>query len=78
MPDPSSDPSLGSSSTPTGSPFGGDEPSSWDVEDETSMPEGLSGSLATEMARSWVQRHQKATMLGAFGVGVFIGVLLRD
>jgi hypothetical protein len=42
------------------------------------MPGGLSSSLATDMARSWVRQHQKATMIGAFGVGVFVGVMLRD
>lgn len=42
------------------------------------MPGGLSSSLATDMVRSWVRQHQKATMIGAFGVGVFVGVMLRD
>ena len=42
------------------------------------MPGGLSASLAKDMARSWVRQHQKATMVGAFGLGVFAGVMLRD
>lgn len=38
----------------------------------------LDRSFAIDMARLWVKRHQKAVMLGAFGVGVFVGALLRD
>ena len=40
--------------------------------------EGVSPSLAIDAARIWVQRHQKASMLGAFAVGVFVGAILRD
>jgi len=36
-----------------------------------------SASMALDMARLWVQQHQKASMLGAFAVGTFIGALLR-
>ena len=54
------------------------DPPSWDQGDEMTMPGGLSSSLAKDMARSWVRQHQKATMLGAFGAGVFVGVMLRD
>jgi hypothetical protein len=38
----------------------------------------MSPSFALKMARLWVQRHQKASMLGAFAVGVFIGAMVRD
>ena len=40
--------------------------------------DGMSPSFALKMARLWVQRHQKASMLGAFAVGVFIGAMVRD
>ena len=36
-----------------------------------------SPSFAVNMARMWVQQHQKASMLGAFAVGVFVGAMLR-
>ena len=42
------------------------------------MADDLSSSVAVDMARLWVQRHQKATMLGAFAVGVFVGAMLRE
>lgn len=47
---------------------------------ESDAPRGddTSPSFALDMARLWVQRHQKASMLGAFAVGVFAGALLRD
>ncbi len=38
----------------------------------------MSPSFALDMARLWVQQHQKASMLGAFAVGVFIGAMLPD
>ncbi|MFB6231591.1 MAG: hypothetical protein ABEL04_10585 [Salinibacter sp.] len=46
-------------------------------------PSGPSGgstptSFYLEMAELWVQEHQKASMLGAFAVGVFVGALVRD
>lgn len=31
-----------------------------------------------DLARMWVQEHQKTAMLGAFAAGVFIGALVRD
>ncbi len=40
--------------------------------------EDFSPSFALNVARIWVQRHQKASMLGAFAVGVFVGAMLRD
>jgi len=78
MPDPSSDPNPGTPPPPPEPPFGEDASSSWAEEDETSMPDGVPASLATDMARSWVRRHQKATLLGAFATGVFVGAMLRD
>lgn len=77
MPNPSSDPNADRSTPSPGAPLKENEPPSWGSEDATGMPDGLSSSLAQDMARSWVQRHQKATMLGAFGVGVFVGAMLR-
>jgi len=39
---------------------------------------GDRSAFALDMARMWMKEHQKATMLGAFAVGVFAGALLRD
>lgn len=39
---------------------------------------GQQVSLMLDMARLWVREHQKASMLGAFAVGVFAGSWLRD
>jgi len=38
---------------------------------------GIPASIAVDMARDWVRERQTATMLGAFAVGVFVGVLSR-
>lgn len=84
MTDDSSDPDSpesfsSSSSFDEGADF--DERSSappWGAEGDTSDPEDLSASFTVDMARLWVQRHQKASMLGAFAVGVFVGALLRE
>ncbi|MFP4228759.1 MAG: hypothetical protein ACLFTE_08030 [Salinivenus sp.] len=35
-------------------------------------------SLALTVARAWVRDHQKASMLGAFALGVFTGAWLRE
>lgn len=41
--------------------------------------EGLSEiSVALSTAKYWVREHQKASMLGALAVGVFVGALLRE
>jgi hypothetical protein len=48
----------------------------WEDQGGDSM-EDLSSSFATDMARMWVKRHQKASMLGAFAIGVFAGAMLR-
>lgn len=37
---------------------------------------GEYGELITQ-ARTWIEENQTAAMLGGFGFGVFIGVLLR-
>lgn len=52
-----------------------DEPGSY-----TQGPnEGLSEvSFALSAAKHWVREHQKASMLGALAVGVFVGALLRE
>lgn len=49
----------------------------WDTEGPE-FGEDVDGSFAVDMARLWVKRHQKAAMLGAFGIGVFVGALLQD
>lgn len=43
-----------------------------------SSAEDASTSFYLDMAKLWVQEHKKASMLGAFAVGVFVGALLRD
>lgn len=54
----------------------------WEEQRGDSIDQGsideFSPSFATEMARMWVKRHQKASMLGAFAVGVFAGAMLRE
>lgn len=69
-------------SSPSSSVNGPEAPS-WEAGNDDpwadrSQVQGMSASLALDMARLWVQRHQKASMLGAFAVGTFIGALLRD
>lgn len=50
----------------------------WGREDDNQVSDDLSASFGVDMARLWVQRHQKASMLGAFAVGVFVGALFRE
>jgi len=50
----------------------------WETEDPEFGQEAPDESFAVDMARLWVKQYQKATMLGAFGVGVFVGALLRE
>lgn len=50
----------------------------WEREKPEFGQEEMEESFAVDMARLWVKQHQKATMLGAFAVGVFVGALLRD
>ena len=38
----------------------------------------MGGGLPAEMAKSWLRENQTTAMLGAFAVGVFIGVITRD
>jgi len=83
MTDSSSDPEFSesfSSSSPEPGAKGFDEPADsppWDG-DGPEFGDEMEGSFALDMARIWVKQHQKAAMLGAFGVGVFVGALLRD
>lgn len=83
MNEPASDPEPNesfSSSSPDNAASGFEdhaETPPWDSE-EPAFEEDMDGSFAIDMARLWVERHQKTVMLGAFGVGVFVGVLLRD
>lgn len=60
------------------SSFESPEDPDWDVPGEEGSSGGASASFALDMARLWVQEHQKASMLGAFAVGVFVGAMLRD
>lgn len=64
---------------PFSSPDAGDPDSPpWASEEDAPGGDDLSPSFAVDVARLWVRRHQKASMLGAFAVGVFVGALLRD
>jgi len=78
MSNPSSDPNSDDPFSSSGPPFDQERASSWEEEGRTSAGDDLSSSVAWDMARLWVQRHQKASMLGAFAVGVFVGAMLRD
>lgn len=83
MSESSSDPEFSesfSSSPPDPEATGFDEHADtppWDA-DGPEFGDEMDGSFAVDMARIWVKQHQKAVMLGAFGVGVFVGALLRD
>lgn len=72
--DPSND-ETGSSRQDVGSSF----PSSDSFSDggQTSSVKAQA-SFARGLARTWIEEHQKETMMGAFAVGVFLGGLLRD
>jgi len=72
---------------PSGDPFGGDSfegPSDGGRSFDASGGSGSrtvgseSAGFAYEMAKMWVQDHQKEAMVGAFAAGVFLGALLRD
>lgn len=78
MSNPSSDPTPNDSFADSGPSFEGRQAPSWDEAGPSPGAEELSSSVAVDMARLWVQRHQKATMLGAFAAGVFIGAMLRE
>ena len=56
-------------------PFGGQAPPSSVADDWRTM--AIPASIAVDVARDWVRERQTATMLGAFAVGVFVGVLSR-
>jgi hypothetical protein len=70
-----------SASAPSADAFSSSEFSSTDAPGD---PEAIAGgtgatvSLAVDMARMWVREHQKASMLGAFALGVFAGAWMRD
>lgn len=49
----------------------------WEQQADDSIGD-VSPSVAVDVARMWVQQHQKASMLGAFAVGVFAGAMLRQ
>lgn len=55
--------------SPSSDSFGGER--------ETSSGR-LQTSMALDVARMWIEEHQKESMLGAFAVGVFLGGLFRD
>lgn len=78
MTDSPPDPGSGESESPFSSTVEGPNSPSWEGGGENVMGDDMSPSFALDMARLWVQQHQKASMLGAFGVGVLIGALLRD
>lgn len=62
----------GSSSTAPPGSLGADD-------ERSSAPDvGTSFSLASDLATQWVKTHQKATLLGSFAAGVFIGAMFRD
>jgi hypothetical protein len=78
-PDPES-PDPFSSPSPDKDAVGFDEAEAppWETEDPEFGQEDPDESFAVDMARLWVKQYQKATMLGAFGIGVFVGALLRE
>jgi hypothetical protein len=83
MSNPSSDPTPDDPFSTSGTPIDESDGPSWDENGpdpmaDDPMADDLSSSVALDMARLWVQRHQKASMLGAFAVGVFVGAMLRD
>lgn len=79
MANPHSDPNPDDPFSTSGTPIDeGQAPPSWEEAGQGSMPDDLSSSVALDMARLWVQQHQKATMLGAFAVGVFVGAMFRE
>lgn len=46
--------------------------------DESGYAEPLDPADVIASALEWVEKNQTLAMLGAFAVGVFVGVLLRD
>ena len=42
------------------------------------MSTGMRQKLALAAALSWVEENQTLAMLGAFALGVFVGVMMRD
>lgn len=54
------------------------DPPEWEAGIDDPSGEGSSATFALDVTRLWIEQHQKASMLGAFAVGVFIGAMLRD
>lgn len=54
------------------------EPPEWAADPSGATGLGSSASLAADVAKLWIQEHQKKSLLGAFAVGVFVGAMLRD
>lgn len=77
-PDPGTPESFSSSSADEPAGFDEAKVPPWETEEGEFGQEEMGGAFAVDMARLWVKQHQKATMLGAFAVGVFVGALLRD
>ncbi len=50
------------------------------MDDEENVPDVLDGlsEVSTERALQWAAENQTLAILGAFAVGVFLGVMLRD
>ena len=50
-----------------------------DRDHQSSSPDEIGGEYGEliEQAKIWIEENQTAAMLGGFGFGVFIGVLLR-
>lgn len=45
--------------------------------EETLSAVRMQAAFAGSVARSWIEKHQEETMIGAFAVGVFVGALMR-
>ncbi|PSQ88037.1 MAG: hypothetical protein BRD42_00120 [Bacteroidetes bacterium QS_3_64_15] len=50
----------------------------WEAAEDDPLADDSLPSFALDMARLWVQRHRKVSMLGSFAIGVFVGVMLRE
>jgi hypothetical protein len=78
MADTPPDPGSSDPVPPSSSSFEETNAPPWEEGSDGPVGGDMSPSFALDVARLWVQRHQKASMLGAFGIGVFVGALLRD
>ena len=66
---------MGDSEADAGPSFGASEASG---EPDPLSSAKMQASFALSIARSWVEEHQTASMLGAFATGVVLGSLFRD